>query len=50
MNITDIDIFYNINEKKDNDKNNKIRESIIYSIIKNTIPEEWYKEDIRWLE
>ena len=46
MNKTDIDVFNNIKKlKKDNDMNNKIRENIIYNIIKNTIPDEWYKEE-----
>lgn len=51
MNKTDIDVFNNIKKlKKDNDMNNKIRENIIYNIIKNTIPDEWYKEEKEWNE
>jgi hypothetical protein len=35
--------------KKDNDKNNKIRESIIGAIINNKIPEKYYKYSRRWV-
>jgi hypothetical protein len=35
--------------KKDNDKNNKIRESIIGAIINNKIPETYYKYSRRWV-
>ena len=34
--------------KKDNDKNNKIRENIIGAIINNKIPEKYYKYSRRW--
>ena len=51
MNITDIYVFSIIKHlKKDNDLNNKIRENIIYNIIKNTIPDEWYIETKEWNE
>lgn len=51
MNKTDIFLFSKINLlKKNNDSNNKIRENIIYNIIKNIIPEEWYIEIIEWME
>jgi hypothetical protein len=51
MNIEDINLFTNYNQlRKDNNKNNKIRENIIYNIIKNTIPNEWYIENKKWLE
>ena len=51
MNITDIYVFSIIKHlKKDNDLNNKIRENIIYNIIKNTIPDEWYRETKVWNE
>lgn len=51
MNITDIYVFSIIKHlKKDNDLNNKIRENIIYNIIKNTIHDEWYREIKEWNE
>ena len=51
MNITDIYVFSIIKHlKKDNDLNNKIRENNIYNIIKNTIPDEWYRETKEWNE
>lgn len=42
MNIEDINVFYIKQVKKYNDLNNKLRENIIYNIIKNIIPNEWY--------
>jgi hypothetical protein len=39
---------FNISIKKDNDKNNKYREKIIYSILNNIIPEEYYSTSTRW--
>lgn len=43
INFEDIKVFYDKNQlKKDNDKNNKIREAIILYIGNNMIPEEWY--------
>ena len=52
MNIEDIYLFNNKNKqlKKDNDKNNKIRENIIYNIIKNKILDKWYNDNKEWLE
>jgi hypothetical protein len=44
----DIKAFYDTKQlKKDNDKNNKIRESIILDIGNNKIPEEWYSNE-KW--
>lgn len=52
LNITEtyIQLFNNNDKqlKKDNDANNKIRENIIYSIIKKQIPNEWYEKNIKW--
>ena len=39
---------FNISSRTDNDKNNKIRESIIGSIINNQIPKDYYKYSLRW--
>jgi hypothetical protein len=51
MNIEDINLFNNYKQlRKDNNEHNIIRENIIYNIIKNTIPNEWYIENIKWLE
>lgn len=52
MDKNDIFLFSSIKKqlKKDNDLNNKIRENIIYNIIKNRIPDEWYIEMIEWME
>jgi len=44
----DIDTFYKTKQcKKDNDKNNKIRERILLAIGNNKIPEEWYSDE-KW--
>jgi hypothetical protein len=43
----DIELFDSknkLNTKDNNDKNNKIREQIIYAVINNYIPDEWYKD------
>jgi len=51
MNIEDINLFNNYKQlRKDNNEHNIIRENIIYNIIKNTIPNEWYIENKKWLE
>lgn len=52
MDKNDIFLFSSIKKqlKKDNDLNNKIRENIIYNIIKNRIPDKWYIEMIEWME
>lgn len=43
----DINLFWIINKKKDNDGNNRIREQIIYDILAKNINEEWYQND-KW--
>lgn len=43
----DINIFWMINEKKDNDGNNRIREQIIYDILSNNINDHWYQNN-KW--
>lgn len=43
----DINLFWIVNKKKDNDGNNRIREKIIYDILSNNINKEWY-DDIKW--
>ena len=46
--IEDINMFYDTKQlKKDNDKNNKIRESILLHIGNNKIPEEWFSNE-KW--
>lgn len=47
LNFENIQLFYEMNIKKDNDKNNKIRELIITAIIKNEIPIEWFNDE-KW--
>jgi hypothetical protein len=37
-----------LSERKSNDKNNKIRETIISAIINNAIPNEYYLYSLRW--
>lgn len=48
INIHDIDLFYNNHSRKDNSRNNKIRELIIQSIINKQIPSLWYILNKRW--
>jgi len=43
----DINLFWMVNKKKDNDGNNRIREQIIYDILSNNINEEWYQNN-KW--
>ena len=43
----DINLFWMINKKKDNDGKNRIREQIIYDILNNNINEDWYKNN-KW--
>ncbi len=43
----DINLFWIINKKKDNDGNNRIREQIIYDILNKNITEEWYQNN-KW--
>lgn len=39
-----INVFYEINKKKDNDNTNKIREEILFQLLEQkTIPKKWYK-------
>lgn len=45
---TDINLFHIKNIKADNDKINKKREEILYSIGKNKLPNEWYEKSILW--
>lgn len=42
-----INLFWIINKKKNNDGNNRIREQIIYDILSNNINEEWYQNN-KW--
>ena len=37
-----------LSERKSNDKNNKIRETIISAIINSAIPNEYYRYSLRW--
>lgn len=48
--IESIDVFHTItsNKRQHNDKNNKLRESIIAAIINNEVPSEYYN-DQRWV-
>jgi hypothetical protein len=39
---------FDLSSRSDNDKNNKIRESIIGSIINNQIPTDYYTYSLRW--
>ena len=39
---------FNLSDRRDNDKNNKIRENIIGAIINNAIPVSYYKYSFRW--
>lgn len=39
---------FDISKKKDNDKNNKIRENLISAIINKKIPEDYYKNSKKW--
>lgn len=43
----DINLFWMINKKKDNDGKNRIREQIIYDILNNNINEDWYQNN-KW--
>lgn len=43
----DINLFWMINKKKDNDGKNRIREQIIYYILNNNINEDWYQNN-KW--
>lgn len=45
--LDNINLFYKKNKREDNDKSNKIREIILYLILNNNIPEEWYIDE-RW--
>lgn len=47
-NINIFDIKNDINTKKNNHKNNKIRENIIGAIINKQIPNNYYKYSLRW--
>jgi hypothetical protein len=47
INYTDIDSFIK-SKKIDNDKNNKLRENIIGSIINNKVPDYYYENSIKW--
>ena len=43
-----INVFYEINKKKDNDNANKIREEILFQLLEKqkTIPEKWFKNQL----
>ncbi len=43
----DINLYWMVNKKKDNDGKNRIREQIIYDILNNNINEDWYKNN-KW--
>jgi len=45
--IYDINSFFQISSKKNNDKFNKVRESILQNIINNNIPIDYY-QDSKW--
>ncbi len=47
ININDIELFYNINKKNQNDKSNKQREYIILAIVNKQIPNKWLKNE-KW--
>lgn len=39
---------FRLSERKSNDKNNKLRETIISAIINSAIPNEYYRYSLRW--
>lgn len=43
----DINLYWMVNKKKDNDGKNRIREQIIYYILNNNINEDWYQNN-KW--
>jgi hypothetical protein len=45
--INDIDMFYQVGKKYENDKNNKLREEILLSLSNNSIPEQYFVNE-RW--
>jgi hypothetical protein len=50
LSYKDIAVFNNsiAHKKKDNDKNNNIRENIIVCVLKNTVPEKYFKFSKLW--
>lgn len=48
IDVSSIKFFHEINEKKNNDSSNKIRETIIHRLLTNDIPDEWFIIDKRW--
>lgn len=44
----DIEVFYTLGNKANNDENNKKREAIIESILLDKIPTEWYTNSSKW--
>ena len=40
--VNDIDVFYFVGKKYENDKNNKLREEILLSLSNNSIPEQYF--------
>lgn len=43
----DINLYWMVNKKKDNDGKNRIREQIIYDILNNNINDDWYQNN-KW--
>jgi len=50
IDTSSINFFYEINKKENNDSSNKIRETILYRLLSNEIPKEWFIIDKRWNE
>ena len=50
IDVSSINFFYEINKKENNDSSNKIRETILYRLLTNDIPDEWFIIDKRWNE
>ena len=48
VNYNDIHTAFNVSKKKENDKNNKLRESIICSIINDEIPPSYFAVSFAW--
>jgi len=48
--IDSIQVFEGINSRTNNDINNKIREYIVVCVINNEIPDEYYKQSLKWFE
>lgn len=48
IDASSINFFHEINKKENNDSSNKIRETILYRLLTNDIPDEWFIIDKRW--